>query len=122
MLLPLRHNVRVIDNNRTDFSAQSLKFSIRYFISLLLKTAHLRANTPIMMQCTYLRFLGDALLSCEQFNNLSSSSVNISTNSCVKTTIEENDGDYFLILTIFPLGHQQQKIVQKKKHNIKILP
>ena len=74
-----------------------------------------------MMQCTYLRFLGDALLSCEQFNNLSSSSVNISTNSCVETTIEENGGDYFLILTIFPTAkNSTEEKTQYKDTTIRI--
>ena len=65
-----------------------------------------------MMQFTFLRFLGDTLLSYEQLNE-SPSSVNISTDSCVETTIEEND-DLFHSCHSFPVRHQQQKIALKK--------
>ena len=66
-----------------------------------------------MMQFTFLRFLGDTLLSYEQLNE-SPSSVNISTDSCVETTIEENDDDLFHSCDSFPVRHQQQKIALKK--------
>ena len=51
-----------------------------------------------MMQFTFLRFLGDTLLSYEQLNE-SSSSVNISTDTCIEATIEEND-DLFSQLSL----------------------
>ena len=66
-----------------------------------------------MMQFTFLRFLGDTLLSYEQLNE-SSSSVNISTDSCAETTSEENDDDLFHSCDSFPVRHQQQNAALKK--------
>ena len=66
------------------------------------------------MQFIFLRFLCDTLLSYEQLNE-SYSSVNISTDSCVETTIEENDDDLFQSCDSFQVRHQQQKIALKKK-------
>ena len=66
-----------------------------------------------MMQFTFLRFLGNALLSYEQLNE-SPSSVNISTDTVVETTIEENYDDLFHSCDSFSVRHQQQKIALKK--------
>ena len=46
-----------------------------------------------MMQFTFFQLLDEALSRCEQINE-SSSSINVSTDSCMETLIPEND-DFF---------------------------
>ena len=72
-----------------------------------------------MTQFTLLQLLNETLSRYEQID-VSYSSVNVITDSCVETLIPESD-DFFPKESPFPLGRKQQKKVQEKKeHDIKI--
>ena len=74
-----------------------------------------------MIQFTFLQLFDETLSRYEQINK-SSSSINVSTDSCIVTLIPENDG-FFPNVTSFLLGRKQEKKVQEKKeHNMKMLP
>ena len=62
-----------------------------------------------MTQFTFLQLLDKTLSRYEQINE-SSSSVNVSTDSCVETLIPEND-NFFPYAKFFPLGRKQPKKV-----------
>ena len=73
-----------------------------------------------MTQFKFLQLFDETLSRYEQINK-SSSSINVSTDSCIATLIPEND--FFPNVTSFLLGCKQEKKVQEKKeHNMKMLP
>ena len=72
-----------------------------------------------MTQFTFLQLLDETLSRYEQIDE-SSSSVNVSTDSCVKTLIPESD-DFFPKCDTLSIGTQttKKKVEEKKEHNIK---
>ena len=74
-----------------------------------------------MTQFTFLQILDKTFSRYEQINE-SSSSVNISTDSCEETLIPENDYFFPKRATLSNETQTTKKSKREKEHNIKVLP
>ena len=74
-----------------------------------------------MTQFTFLQILDKTFSRYEQINE-SSSSVNISTDSCVETLIPENDDFFPKGATLSTETQTTKKSKREKEHIIKMLP